>query len=140
MASELKKAKDKAWVAFSRYIRGRDCIRFTGDIEHGMCVTCKRPFPFKKLQAGHFIGGRSNAVLFDERIVYSQCGYCNAKPPRGLGGNYVEYFVFMEEEWGREKIDEFRALKGKIVQYKQFDYERIRKEYEEKFEALEASF
>ena len=137
--SPHKKAKDKAWDSFSRYIRTRDCIRFTGEPDEGMCITCKNPFPYKKLQAGHFIGGRSNAVLFDERIVYSQCYYCNAKPPRGLGGNYVEYFVFMEQEWGREKIDEFRALKQQTVQYKQFDYERIRSEYDQKYEDLRAS-
>lgn len=136
MASELKRAKDKAWSAFSKYIRGRDCIRFTGDIEHGKCVTCNRPYPFKKLQAGHFIGGRNNAILFDEEAVYSQCYGCNV----GRSGAYVEYFIFMESEVGREKIDELRAKKSQTVKYTLFDYERIRKEYEDKYEALEASF
>lgn len=79
-------AKKKAWEAFSLYIRTRDCIRFTGDPEQGMCVTCKSFKPRKELQAGHFVGGRGNAVLFDERLVYSQDGYCNQKPPMGLGG------------------------------------------------------
>lgn len=134
--SPLKRAKEKAWDQFSIYIRTRDCIRFTGSPEKGMCVTCKKACLFKALQAGHFIQGRKNSVLFDERIVYSQCAACNVNPPFGLGGNYVEYFVFMEHEWGREKIEEFRLLKYQTVKYKIFDYERIAVEYKQKTQEL----
>lgn len=132
LVASLKRAKDKAWAAFSVYIRTRDCLRFTGDPTRGMCVTCKRPYPFKQLQAGHFISGRNNAVLFDDRQVYSQCYGCNV----GRGGAHVEYFVFMEEEWGRDKIDEFRAQKNQTVKYKAFDYERIEAEFKEKTKSL----
>lgn len=134
--SPKQKAKDDAWSAFSKYIRLRDCLRFTGHPDDGMCITCRRPYPFKSLQAGHFIQGRSNSVLFDERIVYSQCFSCNGNPPFGLGGNYVEYFVFMEKEWGREKIEEFRALKHEAKQYKTHDYLQIEQEYKDKFSAM----
>lgn len=113
--SELRIAKKKAWDAFSTFIRTRDCIRFKRSLTVGMCVTCKREYPYNKLVAGHFIQGRTNSVLLDERLVYSQCWGCNTNPPYGKGGNYVEYFIFMEEEVGREKIDEFRALKHKAV-------------------------
>lgn len=135
MASDLKRAKDKAWKAFSAYIRARDCIRFTGDPEFGKCVTCNKPYPFKKLQAGHFIAGRTSAILFDEEAVFSQCYGCNI----GRGGSHVEYFVFMEQEVGREKIEELRQKRHQHVKYIKFDYERIRKEYEDKYEALLAS-
>lgn len=134
--TERQKAKDKAWAEFSRFIRIRDCLRFTGDPTLGKCVTCDREYPFKQLQAGHFIQGRGNAVLFDERLVYSQCVGCNGNPPIGKGGNYVEYFVFMEKEWGREMIDEFRALKHKTVIYKIPDYERMAEEFKEKTNTL----
>lgn len=117
-----QKAKDAAWDAFSIYIRTRDCLRFTGKPDEGMCVTCKRWYPFKKLQAGHFISGRGNAVLFDDRLVYTQCLGCNGNPPYGKGGNYVEYFRFMLDEVGLEKIDEFRALKGDTKVYKIHDF------------------
>jgi len=74
MAKTAKaKAKEACWKAFSKYIRTRDCIRFGNSLTDGMCVTCKRTYPFKKLQAGHFIQGRGNSVLLDERLVYSQC-------------------------------------------------------------------
>ena len=131
-----RKLKDEAWKAFSIYIRTRDCIRFSGSPDFGRCVTCKTARPFKELQAGHFIQGRSNSVLFDERLVYSQDYSCNGNPPFGKGGNYVEYYVFMLEEWGQIMIDEFRALKHKTVIYKAHDYERIRDEYKAKTEKL----
>ena len=134
--TERQKAKENAWKAFSIYIRTRDCIRFTGDPDNGKCVTCNREYPFTKLQAGHFISGRGNSVLFDDRLVYSQCVGCNGNPPMGKGGNYVEYFVFMEKEWGREKIDEFRALKHETKQYKIHDFQQIETEYKQKTEDL----
>lgn len=138
--SDLKVAKKKAWDSFSIYIRTRDCIRFRNSLTEGMCVTCKRIYPFTKLVAGHFIPGRTNSVLLDERIVYSQCGGCNTNPPYGLGGNYVEYFVFMEKEWGREKIDEFRALKHQTVKYKPFELLALADRFKEKTEQLRANF
>lgn len=129
-------AKDKAWDAFSAYIRTRDCIRFTGDPTEGMCITCKRDYPYTQLQAGHFIAGRGNSVLFDERLVYSQCGGCNLNPPHGKGGNHVEYFRFMLDEVGLEKIDEFRALKSETKQYKTHDFEELEEKYKEKRKEL----
>lgn len=136
--TERQKAKDKAWRQFSIYIRTRDCIRFSGNPELGKCVTCKLPKHFKQLQAGHFIPGRGNAVLFDERLVYSQCIGCNGNPPMGKGGNYIEYVLFMmnEEGYTKEEIEEFNALKHQTVQYKIHDFERIEAEYKQKTEEL----
>jgi hypothetical protein len=136
-SSPRKIAKDKAWDAFSLFIRTRDCIRFTGDPEQGICVTCNTPKLRKELQAGHFVGGRGNAVLFNEQIVYSQCGYCNQKPPMGLGGNYAAYTLFMfDEGYSREEIEAFLALKNSTKQYKINDFIEIRATYEQKTKGL----
>lgn len=134
--TERQKAKEEAWKQFSIYIRTRDCLRFSGDPTQGICVTCKREYPFKQLQAGHFIQGRGNAVLFDERIVYTQCVGCNGNPPFGKGGNYVEYFRFMLDEWGLEKIDEFRNLKYDTKIYKIPDFLELRDLFKQKTEDL----
>lgn len=99
-------------------------------------MTCNRAYPFKQLQAGHFISGRGNAVLFDERIVYTQCIGCNGNPPYGKGGNYVEYFRFMLDEWGLLMIDEFRALKRDTKIYKTHDFIRMKEEFTEKTNVL----
>lgn len=126
------KAKEKAWKSFSIYIRTRDCLRFKGNVYEGLCVTCWREYPFKELQAGHFIDGRGDAVLFDERLVYSQCYGCNV----GKKGHYVEYFVFMEREWGREKIDEFRALKHETRNFKEHHFLELKEEFDRKTKEL----
>ena len=91
--SPLELAKDAAWDAFSIFIRTRDCIKYTGTVDNGMCVTCNRPYPFEKLQAGHFIAGRTNAILLDEDLCHTQCYGCNM----GRSGAHVEYFVWMEK-------------------------------------------
>lgn len=139
--SALKTAKDNAWKAFSIYIRTRDCIRFRNNLEEGMCVTCKGIFPFKKLQAGHFVPGRKNNVLLEERVVYTQCWKCNAPSHLGgLAGNYIEYFIFMEHEVGREKIEELRALKYGTKVMKAFDWNLEEQKFKDKTEALIEKF
>ena len=65
--------KKQSWQEFSKWIRLRDCVKTTGDTESGVCITCGKLIPFKQSQAGHFIAGRVNAVLFDEDIVHLQC-------------------------------------------------------------------
>lgn len=70
-------AKKQAWNAFSKFIRTRDCISTTGRIDMGRCFTCGRVKRFEDLQAGHFVAGRSNSVLFDELGVNAQCKQCN---------------------------------------------------------------
>jgi predicted transcriptional regulator len=123
-------AKEEAWKAFSTYIRTRDCIRFSGDPELGKCVTCNKALPFKKLQAGHFIQGRGNAVLFDDRLVYTQCVGCNGNPPFGKGGNYVEYFLFMlKEGYTPEELEEFNNLKKTTVKYQIHEFIELKEEF-----------
>lgn len=131
------KAKDRAWDAFSAYIRTRDCLRFTGSPDAGRCVTCAQTKPYKELQAGHFVGGRGNAVLFDERIVYSQCFYCNQKPPMGLGGNYAAYTLFMMDEgYSREQIEGFLKLRHETKVYKLHDFIELEQLYKQKTKDL----
>ena len=117
--SPKQRAKDKAWKNFSLYIRARD--------KH--CVTCPMG---KSEQAGHFIDGRHNAVLFSERGVHGQCYHCNV----GLKGNKLEYWLFMERTYGRKVIDQLIRESKQTIQYKTHDYERIAQEYKEKLAEL----
>lgn len=96
------------WKIFSQYIRLRDCIKTLGAVDRGKCVTCGRIYPFKKLQAGHFVPGRTRAVLFDERCVHAQCYRCNVV----LGGNWPPYYRFMQQEYGQKIIEELVDLWG----------------------------
>lgn len=116
MSKDLSRAKDKAWKTFSLFIRTRDSLKTTGGLDNCACVTCQRVYPRSGvgcIQAGHFIAGRKNAILFDERGTNGQCYGCNV----GRDGAHVEYFVWMEETYGREVIDELRVLKRTTRKY-----------------------
>lgn len=140
-----KKAKAKAWKAFSKFIRLRDCILTTGTKEEGVCYTCGKTFPIGKLQAGHLVHGRTNGVLFDEYIVKAQCYQCNI--PRG--GEQAKFFIHAVEEHSKrhgqslEKAfesmrDIFYLSEGLSREYTPIAYLKIAKQYEKKAELLEA--
>ena len=119
------------WPLFSKYIR----LKYAKD---GMCqcVTCKKWLPaFGKgcVQAGHFIPGRHNSVLYDERQVYPQCYHCNVH----LKGNTVEYYTFMLNVHGKEVIDELRDLDKQTKQYKRYEIEEMIDWYRMRVDALE---
>lgn len=78
----------------------------------------------------------STGTYIADGLAHHNCGGCNLNPPRGKGGNYVEYFIFMEQEWGRPMIDEFRALKNTTIIYKVPDLLAIKEKYDKKYEEL----
>lgn len=111
--------KARAWDAFSKFIRTRD--------QH-KCITCGRTYPegtHGGIQAGHFVAGRHNSVLFDERNCHAQCYGCNVMKK----GNTTEYWVFMENRYGRKVIDELRELDKQVKQMKAVDYEQVYLKY-----------
>jgi len=131
----VSSAKARAWKAFSRYVRLRDALETTGTTTHARCCTCGNVFPafgIGCLQAGHFIAGRGNAILFAESGCHAQCYICNVVK-KGAG---VEYFVYMEGKHGREEIDRLRVLSRTVVQLKPFELIEIAEKYEKKAEEL----
>ena len=132
MASNLKKAKDRCWKTFSKYIRLRDCLETTNTMEWGLCVTCSQRKHFKELQAGHFLGGRGNSILFDERGVFAQCRQCNYQ-----SGNPVEYFRFMQQKHGDDVIDELRLKKNQAVKWTEDEYDALNDLLKDKIKDLE---
>lgn len=135
-------AKDKAWKAFSDYIRLRDSLATTGTPDACICVTCSVRGdnswkPYKSIQAGHAVGGRGNAVLFHEELVNGQCGYCNRKPPMGLGGDYGNYAIFLVEKYGIDHARELQRLRHNTeVKYKVHDFIEVEQKYKHKRLAL----
>jgi hypothetical protein len=125
----LRGLKNKAWKLFSEWVRRKDSD------EGGtcVCVTCRTPLYWKDAQAGHFVGGRTNAVLFHPDLVHVQCVACNIF----RGGNYAAYTLFMLDRYGREKVEEFLALKHKVVKYTRSDLEELIADLKSKLENLE---
>jgi hypothetical protein len=129
-------AKRRAWDAFSRYVRLRDAIETTRTKTHVRCCTCGEVYPaFGKgcVQAGHFIGGRNNSILFDERCVHGQCYVCNVHKK----GASDEYWLFMEKKYGRGVIDELMIQKRLLMPLKVFELLEIEEKYLKKYEELQ---
>ncbi len=128
--------KKKLWVVFSRYIRMRDCIEATGTITHGKCCTCGRAYPIGKLQAGHFIPGRADSILFEPTCVHAQCYRCNVI----RSGEWVKYFRFMEEKYGVHVIYELMTLCEEACEITPEWIEDSMTYYQEQIEAMEAMY
>lgn len=111
--TEYEKLKDKAWHAFSRFIRTRDCLMTTGTTTHGKCITCDFVYPIEKLQAGHYVDGRTNSILFDEECVHAQCIQCN----QFKHGNKSEYRKAIIDLYGSDYPDILEARKFEIKKF-----------------------
>jgi hypothetical protein len=124
--SSLKK---KCWDLFSQIVRYRDCG--PGSV-YGICCTCGKTYHFSQLQAGHFIPGRHNSVLFDLRNCHAQCMKCNVF----LHGNPVEYYQFMLNKYGQDVIDELRSLDKIKTQFKVWQLEIMYNEFKKVKQSL----
>lgn len=128
--SQLKK---DFWKVFSLYIRMRDALKTTGDINNGKCITCGRLVPIKKADAGHFISRRYNGTLFDETNVHLQCKKCNA-----FGG------ILIEKEYRKQIVKKYGEgydiqLEERAMEIKKFtpsELETLIDTYKSKIEAL----
>ena len=128
-----KKLKAQVWTLFSRYIRLRDCLKTTNTLESGKCISCGKEVPFKGGDAGHFVQGRRNAILFDETGCHFQCRYCN----RFLNGNQLPYRRMIIKMYG-EGYDEYLENKAKEVkQFERWELEEMKEMYKRKIKELE---
>lgn len=131
----ISKAKKKAWDAFSLYIRLRDSLLTMRNTTQCKCVTCggvRNTLGIGCIQAGHFIPGRGNAVLFDEEQVNGQCYVCNFR----LKGNWVEYEKVMITRHGKEKVAAMKLMAKEKVKYTIQDYLDIEAKYKQKYQDL----
>jgi len=134
-------AKDKAWAAFSTYVRTRDSLATTGTIDYCICITCNErgdsePKEYRHIQAGHAVGGRGNAVLFHEEITNGQCDYCNGQGKFGLSGDYGNYAIALTKRYGIEHVEALQRLKGTDKVYKTHDFIEIAAKYRQKTQEL----
>jgi hypothetical protein len=121
----LRSLKKQAWELLSKAIR---LERREGPGMLVECVSCQRKMPWKQIQAGHFIDGRFNSILFDERGIHPQCGVCNVV----YNGRKEEYFIYMERTWGREIIDELRAQRNQQVNFTAEQLEKMIADYKQR--------
>lgn len=109
----LKYYEKRAWERLSRFVRLEGCYQSTGRFERGRCYTCDHLVLFQELDAGHAIGGRNNAVLFDKRIIKPQCQTCN----RNNGGEYEKFKEKLIKELGEKQYYRIVEDSKKVVLY-----------------------
>jgi hypothetical protein len=127
----LSSLKKKAWKLLSELVRRQDAD------EGGttQCFTCGKWIHWKyEAQAGHAIGGRRNAVLFDLEIIRPQCFACNAKH---IGNGMPHVFI---PKLIREKGIEWWEMKAQAARKPQIltrsDVESLIAGFKEKLESL----
>lgn len=118
------KIKQKAWSAFSKYIRLKYADK-NGMVE---CYTCGKVIEWKQSQAGHGLGGRKNGILFMEELVRTQCPGCNLWG----GGKYSIFTQKLIEEYGPDKYFELVKKSNQVVKYTIEDYQAIEEKYKSK--------
>lgn len=119
------KAKQRAWVAFSKYIRQRDCYKTTRTYTKGKCYTCDITKPIELLDAGHYRPGRHYKFLFDEIQVHAQCKTCNLD----LQGNGAMYYKRMVKEYGEETADAIIQENKELLKYTTNDLLELERYY-----------
>ena len=97
------------------------------------CVTCGVVQSYKVMHAGHFIGGRTMGVLFDERNIHPQCASCNV----ALGGNLETYEWFMLRRYGQDVIDELKKRRREIVTITREELAEMRAKYKRRIKIQE---
>ncbi|MCJ7483900.1 MAG: recombination protein NinG [Thermodesulfovibrionales bacterium] len=132
----LKYWKKKAWDEFSKYVRIRDAINTTGTKTSALCFTCKKPYSAFGLgcgQAGHFVPGRTHALLFREKGVHFQCFNCN----QTLRGNWVEYEREMKDKYGIFITEEEKQAKYSNLKYNAAEMQEIYEKYQQMYKELQ---
>lgn len=130
--SKLGTQKRKTWIACSKYVRTRDCLKTTGSPEYGRCYTCGGNHHITKLDAGHFLPGRRNSILFDTRGIHAQCTYCNHMRE----GATLEYLERMLADHGQDVVDELRRLDKSTRKYTVAELAELEAEFKRKTEEL----
>ena len=130
-----KKLKDKTWKLCSLYIRLKDANE-NGRVRCYTCPPRRRARLYTKMQAGHFIPGRTNGILFDERGMRPQCPACNIFG----GGKPIEFMIALEKELGQKEAiklrDELIKQKNTVTPLSMLDLAEWIRYFEGKLEEL----
>ena len=131
--------KKKAWDLFSKCKRMEDCLRTTGSIEYGECITCDYSGHISTLQAGHFVPKHSGNY-FSERGVHAQCRTCNLYGKNGqAAGMPLEYRRQIIKLYGEGVDEELEEEARQIKKFTVQELEDLMVELKEKILVLEES-
>ncbi len=124
----LGKLKKELWDLVSLYVRQY----YADDGGYCRCYTCGNVLPWRQMQAGHGIPGRSNAVLYDLDILKPQDIACNIF---GGGKHHIFATKLIEAngmEWWQAKLEGSK----RIVKYSRADILGLIDTYKSRLAAL----
>ena len=130
--SEYQRAKSTAASWFGKWVRVRDCIRMTGTLTDGICITCGKPFTYSKLQCGHFVPSRRDSLIFEEHNAAAQCYMDNVRRQ----GAWVEFEMELLKRYGPDEVQRLKMLKFIDFKYSVEELRDIATKYREAFHEL----
>jgi len=128
---KISSLKAKAWKLFSEWTR-RKWADKDGFVA---CCTCHKTFHWKSLQAGHFISGRGNSILFDERGTNPQCYGCNCHKH----GDWPNYYEFMTALYGPEVIEDLKKTSRIARKFTPEELQSLIEKYKTKLEEINSA-
>ncbi|MEO7778494.1 MAG: recombination protein NinG [Fibrobacteria bacterium] len=120
---------------FNRWIRYRDTQPILGGHARvGICITCRKPCSFEKLQACHFIPAQYLGTRWHEKNVNAGCAHCN----KWLEGNRIEYAKWLPKKWGKDVLDELAVAKKLNAKHPDVETLKLKiKDYTERLKGFE---
>jgi len=128
--SKLSTLKKRVWRLASEYNRRKDADT-NGNTT---CKTCGKFGHWRDFDAGHFIAkGNGNSVYFIDDNIHAQCRRCNSFDE----GNKENYYPYMLERYGQERVDELKVMKHQPLKITREDYAEMEANYKNKIRALD---
>jgi hypothetical protein len=124
----LRAIKKRCWTVFSEYVRRK----YADKDGYATCYTSGVRAHWKELQCGHAIGGRHNAVLFDEEICRPQTVAENVF----RRGNYPVFTTKLIKENGMEWWEKKLEGSSQVVKWTRLDLEEKVNFYTDKLRNL----
>ena len=122
--------KHTVWDSCAIYVKLREAD-LNGNCK---CCTCGKTGYWKEFDAGHFVPGRGNAVLFDDAHIFPQCPGCNCKG----GGEQYKFGEFLKKRYGysNEILEEILNMRHTVKKYNLFELKLIRNRFNDEIARL----
>lgn len=124
----LSRWKKEAWKYCSIYNRRKD----TDSKGYTNCITCGKRIHWTEADAGHFIAGRKNPILFYDKGIHAQCKNCN----RNQGEQYL-YGEYIKNRYGEEEVKKQLKMRNQLLKYTREDYLNLINHYKAKIKELD---
>mgnify|MGYP001297526427 CR=1 FL=1 len=106
-------------------------ISATDDNGYAQCVSCGCTHHYKEMDGGHWIPkGSSSYWALEVENVHPQCKGCNGFGMK-FGSAEAQYTLWMQDNYGRDFIDNMLATKSNVKKLYKADYDQMLAEFNE---------